>query len=123
MFPNGSGKGRKVESISLGPAGAVIGFRVNRTGSFEVTEFVPNERLTWERDTGVGFRERHFIEVQTTDGGTRITYGYEPLHTWNPFVLPFVLLFQLLSCNLSPLGRWYNGRIMRRLQERLESGS
>ena len=120
-LPDWLWKGRKVESISLGPGGAVIGFRVDRMGSFEVAEFIHNERLAWEHDAEPVGRERHFIELEPSNSGTRITYGYEWVR-FVPFLLPWLLLYWLLNSNLSPLGRWYNARIMRRLQEQLESG-
>ena len=85
--------------------------------TFQVIAFVDNKRLAWERED-IG--ERHFVELQTSDGGTRIAYGYEYVGV-SPWMLLGLLLVWVL--NLSPLGRWYDARTMRRLRERLESES
>ena len=108
-------KGRRV-TTSGGSAFTVQFGRGNHI-TFQVIAFVDNERLVWERED-IG--ERHFIELQTFDGGTRIAYGYEFVGVSPPVLLAMLPLWLL---SLSPLGRWYDGRTMRRLQERLESES
>ena len=85
---------------------------------WEVTEFVPNERLAFAGG-GLGIRESRFMEVQTSEHGTRITIGGELVRIplWILPIWPFVYLLLLL---FSPLRRWREARMLGRLKKRVE---
>lgn len=93
-----------------------ITFPIRRT--WEVTEFVPNQRLAFESKL-LGVHERRFMEIEASNGGARITKGEETLRipAWILPTLPLAHLFMFL---FAPFRWWRERRTLRRLRERLE---
>jgi uncharacterized protein YndB with AHSA1/START domain len=85
--------------------------------NYQVTEFVPGERLAWETES-LGIRYRQSLKATAADGGTLVTMGSQMVSTgWLALYLwPFLLLSVY-----SPLARWIDARMLKRLKKWLES--
>jgi uncharacterized protein YndB with AHSA1/START domain len=98
----------RIEKLSIGPVQQGTAFRsvgqergVEHEQKVTITEFVPNERITFEAEAGFGV-VRHWFRIEPASVGVRLTKGTEELlrvkfpanlitHAWNWFVLPGAL--------------------------------